>query len=135
MRASTRPRTLVLGNHPRTSVRALVARLIIAELTVILWFVSPTVLLSSKLSLLTAVVGFFLAVAVCRYKGCVLVGILVVVLPIFALNAASTTILEPASLELGIRAARNSAWYTIGVALLIVGSLGYAIGGMSLSGS
>ncbi len=75
MSTSTLPRTLILGDHPRTSVRALVAGLVIAGLAVTLRFVSPTILLDPELSLLAAVVGFFLAVAVGRYEGGVLVGI------------------------------------------------------------
>ncbi|WP_266081919.1 hypothetical protein [Haladaptatus caseinilyticus] len=134
MSTSTLPRTLILGDNPRTSVRALVAGLVITGLAVTLRFVSPTILLGPELSLLAAVVGFFLAVAVGRYKGGVLVGIFAAAIPVFALNTASTAILEPISLDLAIRAVRSSAWYTIGVAVLVVGPLGYALGRSSPSG-
>lgn len=133
MSTSALPRTLVLGDHPRTSVRALIAGLVIAGLAVALRFVSPTTLLGPELSLLAAGIGFSLAIAVGRYEGGVLIGILAAALPVFALNAASTALFEPVSLELAIRAVRSSAWYTLGVAVLVVGPLGYALGGSSPS--
>lgn len=125
---STVPRSLVFGDHPRTSVRALVAGFVLAGFAVSLRFVAPTLLLGPALSSLAAVVGFSLAVGVGWYRGSVLVGILVATLPVFALDAASAALFEPATLELAVRAARGAAWFSIGVSVLVAGPLGYAIG-------
>ncbi|MFB9806902.1 hypothetical protein ACFFQF_17430 [Haladaptatus pallidirubidus] len=99
MSTLTLSRTLVLGDHPRTSVRALIAGLVTVGLAVALRFNSQSILLGPELSLLAAGIGFVLAIAVGRYKGGVLIGILTAALPVFALNAASTAILEPVSLN------------------------------------
>lgn len=46
------------------------------------------------------------------------------------MDAASTGLSEPATLGLAARAAAGAAWYTLGVAVLLTGPLGYAIGAL-----
>ncbi|MGA9400310.1 hypothetical protein [Haladaptatus sp.] len=99
-----------------------------AVFAISLRFVAPTLLLGPTLLSLAAVAGFLLAAGVGWYRGSVLVAILVATLPVFAFDAASTALFEPATLELAVRAARRAAWFSIGVSVLVAGPLGYAIG-------
>lgn len=131
---STISRALVLGDQPRASAQVLGGGLAIAGVAVSLRFVAPALLLGPELTFLVAIIGFLLAAAVGRHEGGVLTGILVAVLPVFALDAASTALREPATLGVAIRAARGAAWYTLGVAVLVAGPFGYALGGVSRSG-
>jgi|GEM_PF-1516848 hypothetical protein len=48
-----------------------------------------------------------------------------------AVDAATTAVLEPVTPTLVARAATAAAWYTTGVAVLLVGPLGYALGALS----
>ena len=126
--SSTVPRTLVVGDRPQTSARAVVVGLAMAVFAISLRFVAPRLLLGPALLSLAAVAGFLLAAGVGWFRGGVLAGILVATLPVFALDAASTALFEPVSLELALRAARGAAWFSIGVSVLVAGPLGYAIG-------
>lgn len=125
---STVPRNLLVGDHPRTSVRALLAGLVMAVFAISLRFIAPTLLLGPALLSLAAVAGFLLAAGVGWYRGGVLVGILAATLPVFAFDAASTALFEPTTLELAVRAARRAAWFSTGVSVLVAGPLGYAVG-------
>lgn len=133
MISSTISRALVLGDQPRASAQALGGGLAIAGVAVFLRFVAPALLLGPELTFLAAIIGFLLAAAVGRHDGGILIGILVAVLPVFAFDAASTALREPATLGVAIRAARGAAWYSLGVAVLVAGPFGYALGGVSRS--
>ncbi|MFC7191375.1 hypothetical protein ACFQL7_17275 [Halocatena marina] len=125
--------TLVFGDRPQTSVQALVAGLVVVGCAVVMRFVAPSLLLGIEPALLTAAIGFLLAVAVGRYEGGVLVAILAAVIPVFSVAVASTAILAPVTPELAARAMRGALWYSMGVAVFVTGLPGYAVGRISQS--
>lgn len=128
---ATLPRRIAVGDRPRATGFGLLAALVAAAVAASLRVVDPTVLLGVEPSLLAAAAGTCLAAAVGRYRGGVLAGILAAVLPVFAVDAATFAVREPVTSGLVARAAAAAAWYTTGVAVLLAGPLGYALGALS----
>lgn len=118
------------GRRPRVAARALALAAALVGIAVVLRVVAPSLLLGVESALLAAVAGLLLAVGVGYYGESVLVGVLVAALPVFAVDAASTAVSEPATLGLAVQAVRGAAWYTLGVAVLLAGPSGYAIGAL-----
>ena len=127
-------RAVAVGARPRTSALALLAALGIAVLAAVLRLLDPTALLGLEPSLATAALGGCLAGLVGRYRGGVLAAVLAAAIPVFVVDAATTAVNEPITLGLVARAAAGAAWYTTGVAVLLVGPLGYALGTLSQPG-
>ena len=128
---ATLPRRIAVGDRPRATAFGLLAGLVAAVVAASLRFVDPTVLLGVEPSLLAAAAGTCLAAAVGRYRGGVLAGILAAALPVLAVDAATFAVREPVTPGVLARAAAAAAWYTTGVAVLLAGPLGYALGALS----
>jgi hypothetical protein len=125
---ATLPWQIAVGDRPRATGFGLLAGLLAAVVAATLRVVDPTILLGAEPSLLAAAAGTCLAAAVGRYRGGVLAGILAAALPVFAVDAATFAVRDPVTPGLVARAAAAAAWYTTGVAVLLAGPLGYALG-------
>ncbi|NHN43561.1 hypothetical protein G9C85_18235 [Halorubellus sp. JP-L1] len=128
---ATLPRRIAVGDRPRAAGFGLLAALLAAAAAASLRVLDPTALLGVTPSFLAAAVGGSIAAAVGRYRGGVLAGILAAALPVFAVDAATVAVRDPVTLQLVARAAASAAWYTTGVAVLLAGPLGYALGALS----
>lgn len=128
---TTLPRAIAVGDQPRTSALALLAALATVVVAATVRILAPGALLGLEPSLAVAVAAGTLAAVVGRYRGGVLAAILAAALPVFAVDAATTAVAEPLTPALVARATTAAAWYTTGVAVLLVGPLGYALGAAS----
>lgn len=100
-----------LSDSDRSRIHALAVGggLTTAGAAIAVRLVSPRSLLGPESALLAAGVGLLLAAVVGRYEGNVLIGVLTAAVPVFAVDAVSTALREPITIELVVRAAGSAA--------------------------